>query len=180
VYRADELWRAGDADGDVILGVIAGVTTDEDGRVYVLDGQLSTIHVFAAHGEYRGTLSREGDGPGESRRPTDLTMLGPDRLAFTHPFPGRAITRELDGTPAGDIHYRPTLGSSSSYVALQMIHGTRDRLVLGGAYWETDGEKGKNATGGATEVLFIAHCDADGQELSRCLEHDVRSTTAQR
>ena len=120
VYRADELWRAGDADGDgdVILGVIAGVTTDEDGRVYVLDGQLSTIHVFAAHGEYRGTLSREGDGPGESRRPTDLTMLGPDRLAFTHPFPGRVITLELDGTPADDIHYRPTLGSSSSYVAL--------------------------------------------------------------
>lgn len=97
-------------------------------------------------------------------------MLGPDRLAFTHPFPGRVITLELDGTPVGDIHYRPTLGSSSSYVALQMIHGTRDRLVLGGTSWETDGEKGKNATGGATEVLFIAHCDADGQELSRCLE----------
>ena len=71
----EELWRVGGEDDDVLFGVILQVRTDEEGNIYLLDSQLAQVQVYSSDGRHLRTLSREGDGPGEVRRPTDLVLL---------------------------------------------------------------------------------------------------------
>ncbi len=167
VQRAHEVWRAGDDVDGVIFGTISGATADLEGRIYVLDSQLSIIHVFGAEGMHVGTLSREGNGPGESRHPRDLCMLGLDRLGLAHPYPGRVITLDLNGVPAGEIHYDPVDGASCGFMVLQRIRAAGDLLILGGFCGEVGDKAGK---GSSTQVIFVSRCTPDGRELGRYLE----------
>lgn len=66
-----ELWRIGGdtQDANEIFGVITDVCLDAEGNLYVVDRQLSRISVFDAAGAFLRTIGREGDGPGEFRRP---------------------------------------------------------------------------------------------------------------
>ncbi len=66
-----ELWSIGGdtQDGNQIFGVITDVCLDAEGNLYLVDQQLSRISVFDASGTFLRTIGREGDGPGEFRRP---------------------------------------------------------------------------------------------------------------
>ena len=80
-----ELWRiGGDTDDDAeFFGVLSQITTDEAGNVYLLDRQLTEVKVFSPDGEYLNTIGREGEGPGEFRRPSDL-FITPRRPRRRH------------------------------------------------------------------------------------------------
>jgi hypothetical protein len=58
----------GDTDDVIISSLLIQADTDDNGRVYIADGQLNTIHVFYPEGSYLHSIGREGDGPGEFRR----------------------------------------------------------------------------------------------------------------
>jgi len=49
----------------VVIGQIAGLVVDEDGRVFIADPQSNVIHVFQSDGQYHRTFGRYGRGPGE-------------------------------------------------------------------------------------------------------------------
>jgi hypothetical protein len=102
--KLDELWRiGGDTDNDdEFFGVIGRVIADKDGNVYLLDNQLSEVKVFSPDGEYLRTIGREGEGPGEFRRPQDMFFLPDGNLGVLQLAPGRIIMFTLDGEPLGD------------------------------------------------------------------------------
>jgi len=49
----------------LVIGSIAGVTADDDGRIYIADSDKSGIHVFDENGKHITTVGRRGKGPGE-------------------------------------------------------------------------------------------------------------------
>ncbi|MBP2681470.1 MAG: 6-bladed beta-propeller, partial [Candidatus Krumholzibacteriota bacterium] len=79
VLTPKELWRTGgDSDEeDVLFGVVAQITSDDSGNVYALDAQLNQVVIFSPEGKYLRSIGREGEGPGEFQRPSDL-FLSPD------------------------------------------------------------------------------------------------------
>lgn len=54
-----------DGDGPDLFGNVRSFTVDDDGRIWVLEGQSQELRVFSAEGEYIRTVGRRGGGPGE-------------------------------------------------------------------------------------------------------------------
>jgi len=101
-----ELWRVGGEDEEVFFGTIFSVLTDQDGNVYLLDGQLNQIEVYSPGGEHLRTLGREGEGPGEVRRAQDRLNLPGGRIRAVEQIPGKIVAFERDGS--GTARRRPT------------------------------------------------------------------------
>jgi hypothetical protein len=120
VVELEELWRRGGEDDlDVLFGVPRQVVRDRDGRVLVLDDQLCQVHTFSADGEFLGSLGREGEGPGEFRRPTGVVTLPDGRLAVAKLLSAELERLEPDGTPAG----RLVLGGDGPRDGVTVLYG---------------------------------------------------------
>lgn len=52
----------------------------DDGGFAVVDGPASRLRIFNADGSIRGTFGREGDGPGELKQPTGVSVDGTGSL----------------------------------------------------------------------------------------------------
>ncbi len=130
-WRLEEAWRVGGEDDEVLFGVVAGVQVDEEGNLYLLDSQLSEIKVYSPDGEFLRMLSREGEGPGETRNPNGLVLLPDGNLAMTQAFPGKVTVIDREGNPAGGF----TIGSSDptqgGFSILQGVRCGGDNLVFG-------------------------------------------------
>ncbi len=104
----EELWRIGGDtdDDDEFFGVIGEVTVDQEGNVYLLDVQLNEVAVFTKDGHFLRRIGREGEGPGEFRRPETVFMLPDGNVGILQTRPGRIIMLTKEGDPAG-IHPVP-------------------------------------------------------------------------
>ena len=97
VYRYNQQGRTKDVARSVIVG--------EDGNIYLLDGQLSEIQVFAPDGEHVDTLGRQGEGPGEFMNGARLFWT--PRGELTNPPPGRDPSLLLYRSHRlGHLHHR--------------------------------------------------------------------------
>lgn len=52
-----------------------GLAADDLGRLFVLDAGRSQVSMFGPDGEHLRTMGAEGEGPGEMKRPSSLTVL---------------------------------------------------------------------------------------------------------
>ncbi len=164
--QAKELWRRGGEDDDVLFGLVAGLVTDHDGNIYVLDGQLSTIHVFSPTGEHLRQIGREGEGPGEFRNASDL-FLGPgNTLGVVQVFPGRIVKLGLDGTPAGNFALPEVAGGGFQLVFVG--RGLPDRVVLAGAQQHM--QDGKQ-----NQVSYLTAFDPQGKQIARYHEENAET-----
>ncbi len=156
-YRLEEVWHAGGPEDDEnLFGVIAQVLTDADGNIYLLDQQLSEIAVLSPDGERLGTLSREGDGPGETRRPVDMFFLPDGSIGLIQVFPGKIVLIDGQGNPAGTFPLKsedPNAGAGFSV----LIRGKS----LGGNIVLT-GIDQSFATGMLDQTYFLRGYDAEG------------------
>jgi len=129
----EEQWRAGGLDDDEnLFGVIAQVLADEAGNLYLLDQQLSEVAVFSPDGERLATLSREGDGPGETRNPNDMFFLPDGNIGLIQVFPGKIIRIDREGNPAGVFPLQsgdPTAGAGFSVLVRGKCRGGDLALV---------------------------------------------------
>ncbi len=158
VLRLEEMWRAGGEDDDVFFGHIFRAEGDADGNVYLLDTQLSEVPVFSPDGEHLKTLSREGEGPGETRGPVDLTMLPDGNLGILQRFPGMIVKIDLEGTPLGNF----TVGDATE--------GGFNSLFTGrcrGGHLMMMGQQATMGDGSQTRTWFVSRFDAEGKELHR-------------
>ncbi len=132
-YTLEVQWRAGGMDDtDNLFGVIVQALADEDGNLYLLDSQLSEVAVLSPEGERIATLSREGDGPGESRRPNDMIFLPENRIGLMQVFPGKIVQIDRQGNPAGTFPVSsadPTAGSGFSVLVRGKCAGGNIVLV---------------------------------------------------
>lgn len=162
----EELWRVGgDTDSDdEFFGVIARITTDKEGNVYLLDSQLSEVKVFSPDGEYLRTLGREGEGPGEFRRPTDMFFLPDGNLGVLQLAPGRIIMFTAEGDPVGD-HPLPQSDEGETLILINgQLMGENLCLVL---------NENKVGDGKVDIKRSLALIDSEGNELTR-MHEEVR------
>jgi len=132
-YTLDVQWRAGGLDDDEnLFGVIMQALADEDGNLYLLDNQLSQVTVFSPDGERIATLSREGDGPGESRRPNDMLFLPEDKIGLMQVFPGKIVQIDRQGNPAGTFPLNAGEAGTGSFSVLVRGKCASGNIVLVG------------------------------------------------
>jgi len=158
-----EQWRLGGEDDEVFFGTVGAVRTDAAGHLYLLDGQLSQIHVFAPDGEYLSTVGREGDGPGEVRRPNDLFITPDGTLNILQGFPGKIVKLTPDGLPAGEANYAASAGSAGQFGVLVAGRSGGDDIVLAGIQMTMAGAISE-------QTYFLARCNRDGQQQAALLE----------
>jgi hypothetical protein len=104
VIAAKELWRVGgEGEDELFFGVIAQITSDDENNVYLLDAQLNQVVVLSPEGGLVRTIGREGEGPGEFRRPSDLFFTPDGNVAVVQRMPGKIVLLTPQGEPAGDL-----------------------------------------------------------------------------
>lgn len=160
----EEMWRAGGEESDVIFGHIFRAEADRDGNVYLLDTQLSEVPVFAPDGTQLETLSREGNGPGETREPADLTMMPDGTLGILQRFPGKIVKITLDGIPAGEIEMGDRTDGGFNSVLTGRCRGSNLLLVA---------QRATREENRLTRTWYVARFDAEGNELARCWERNL-------
>lgn len=67
---------------EALIGSLGDIAVDERGRVFIADGQQSTILVFHADGSYETAIGREGRGPGEFLNVSSLGMYEDQLYAY--------------------------------------------------------------------------------------------------
>lgn len=163
VLRMNELWRVGgEDDEEVLFGLTPKVCTDGKGRVYVLDSQLSQVLVFSPDGELSHTLFREGEGPGEVRRPWDMFVLGDGRVGAIQEFPGTTILLDDKGLPAGRVKAGNPGGELFSLIGCQ---AQGDQRLMSGLTQSTGSNPGIS-----NRTFFLSSFGDDGQEIHRYCE----------
>ena len=82
-----------------------------------------------------GILGREGDGPGEFRRPIALEFLPGERLGVVQRIPGRIVCLDLEGEPRGVVHAGGPAGgeegglqASRTRAPVEMTIAMRERM----------------------------------------------------
>jgi hypothetical protein len=159
---ATEMWRAGGEDDDIFFGNVARVAVAPTGEVLLLDSQLSEVQVYAADGAHLRTLGREGDGPGEMRRPNDFFVMPDGTVCVLQGFGGRIVKLTGDGMPAGEGSFTPAQGSGQFSVMIRGLAAGPD-IVLAGIKMAFEG-------GVSTQTYFLTRCDAAGVERATLVE----------
>lgn len=157
-----ELWRAGGPDDEeTIFGIVNQAAQDKEKNIYLLDTQLSQVHIFSPDGEQITSLSREGDGPGEVRFPVDMTFMPDGTLGILQPFPGKVTKISLAGDPMGTV----TVGdpADGGFVMLIDAQSRAGHLLMGGT--------NISISAAAQSITnFLASFDPEGKELVRFAE----------
>ncbi len=164
VVHLEEMWRAGGEDGDEIFGKIFRADADEQGNVYLVDTQLSEVPVFSPGGERIKTLSREGEGPGETREPVDMLLLPDGSVGILQRFPGKVVRIDRDGTPLSDITF--SVATEGGFTALYTGRCRGDELMF-------VIQRATRDESSSTRTIEVARYDVDGTELACCF---ARST----
>jgi len=171
IWRLKEQWRVGGEEGEVLFGVVSKVLPDEDGSLYVLDLQLSHIEVFSATGEHLRTLSREGEGPGETRRPIDLVWTPDGNLGMVQTFPGKLVKIDRGGQPLASLSFGAADPSQGNLVALTEVAARDDGYIIAG----TNIVMGAS---GQARKTFLASYTPEGQEQVRYYEREIKFDAA--
>ncbi|MBD3336658.1 MAG: hypothetical protein GF355_14190 [Candidatus Eisenbacteria bacterium] len=156
-----EQWRGGGEDDEIFFGSVAEVLRDEEGNIYLLDSQLSEVKVYSPGGELLKTLSREGEGPGEIRNPSDAFFTPEGMVGMIQAFPGKVVMVDRDGNPAGS--YTVGSGDPSQGRFSVLVTGTSagDATVFAGIHMSF-GQQGTS-----NQTFFLSRCDGEGRELQR-------------
>ncbi len=157
VIELEEVWRHGGEDDEDFFGMISQCLVGEDGNIYLLDTRMSEIPVYSRDGERLTTLSREGDGPGETRTPSNLLFMPDGKLGIVQVFPGRVTTIATDGTP-GDVI---TFSDPATGGFLQMFDCVSDgqRLIVTAEKINPQSQTEQDRTN------FVTAFETDGTEV---------------
>lgn len=102
ILQLEEVWRVGGVEGDAVFSRPSRASVSRNGRVAVPDMMASAVVIVEADGTWRGSIVREGDGPGEVRWPVDVEWTGEDRLAVFDLAKGEVLSVSATGQPLGD------------------------------------------------------------------------------
>jgi hypothetical protein len=164
VLPLTEVWHRGHDDDDLIFGAVNTVALGPDGNIYVLDQQQSQVFVFSPTGEELRILSREGEGPGESRRPEDLVFLPDGSLGLVQYINGKIIRIDLEGVPLGS--WMPP-GYSAEGGGLGSIRRARYRA----GSFVINGARIQPAEQGMVRTQYLVRCnlaaETEAEYLSR-------------
>jgi hypothetical protein len=163
VMVLDEEWRVGGEDSDFVFGLLIDAVSDEAGNVYLLDNQLCQVEVFDSRGEHTGTLSRQGEGPGEVRVPMAIEWMPNGSLGLLELFPSKLVTIETDGTPRGNLTMLLGEENQTGFTASISAACRGDMLI-------SAGQRATPTDGGQDRMLYLSRFDEAGKEQVRYCE----------
>ena len=103
VFELEELWYADSEGEEYLFGLIVDAAADHNGNIYLLDRQLADVKVFSAGGQYLKTLSRLGEGPGETQQPRGLTISDDGLIGIFQDFPPKYVRVDQTGQPVESV-----------------------------------------------------------------------------
>jgi hypothetical protein len=86
-----------DGAEEEMFGEVRAIAVSPDGEVFVLDRHVPTVRRFGPDGAYRGSIGRDGSGPGEFKRPEAMALLPDGRLLVRDPGNARINVYDRDG-----------------------------------------------------------------------------------
>lgn len=89
-------------DRNQVFGRIRDIEADTIGNVLVLDDQNYSVSWFGPKGTFRGSVGREGGGPGEFSEPVGMALAPDDRVYVLDAGRPRVVVLEL---AAGGLAY---------------------------------------------------------------------------
>jgi hypothetical protein len=128
---ADTTLSVGAVEGaaEYLFGEVRGIAVDADGRIYVADWQGGPVRAYGPDGRFLKQITAVGDGPGETRNPTGLTLAN-----------GRLHVRDVSRIVV--LQARAAGGVADSVVATWPLafftnwtSGDRSRLDPSGRYY---------------------------------------------
>jgi hypothetical protein len=166
-----ERWRIGgnDEDEDTFFGVIETIDTDREGNIYLLDGQLHQVMIYSPDGEFLRSIGREGEGPGEFRRPGDMVILPDGNVGVVQQMPGKIVMLTPEGDPADNF---PFPGSAEG--GTQMFFGcaASDKLVVVGVNEFARKEDGFSA------IFQLIGANMNGEKVATYYENERKHDMA--
>jgi len=162
----NELWRIGGYDEDILFGIVSQLLHDDEGNIYLLDGQLSEVQVFDPDGQHLRTMGRSGEGPGEFVNGTDMFWAPGDQLAVVQVFPGKIVQLTRQGDP-GTMFPMPFRDGGGFQVASRGF-GVGESVVLSGSTWTTVDEK-------QLQIAYLKAYDDQGEEQAHYYEEAVET-----
>lgn len=154
--KLTELWTRGGESDDVFFGAASAVHAGPGGQVLVLDSRLSEVKVLGPDGTLVRTLGREGEGPGEARRPGDMFLAGDGSVCLLQGFPGRVVKVKPDGTPAGEAKYGSGQPGAGQFAVLVRGLAHPAGMALAGISMTFGNSSVSN------QEYFLAVCGPDG------------------
>ena len=153
-----ELWRhGGDEDEEVFFGTIAEFLHDDDGNIYLLDGQLSEIQVFDPAGDLLRTIGRQGEGPGEFQNGADMFWGPQGQIGVVQAWPGKIVMITPDGDPG--MTFALPFRDGGGWQSVTRGTGRGEDVILAGTAWTR--EDGKQL-----QFTYLKAYDAGGNELA--------------
>ena len=101
-----------------MLGKVADIEIDADGRRFVLDSGLHEVLVYDSDGSYLGFFGGEGSGPGEFTEPGDLALSDSGRIAVVIGSRIQVFERQ----ESGQFFYRNSFPSIGTYGCVMNDH----------------------------------------------------------
>jgi len=156
----EALWELGGEtdDEDQFFGVISDIEIDDEGNVYLLDAQLSEVKIFTADGEFVRTIGREGEGPGEFRRPTRMFFTKDGNIGVMQTIPAKIVLLSPNGDPVGE-HPLP-VPEDGGFQLLTSGQASEGQLVLAMARTKLSEDQSS-----WSRTDFLARVDSQGKQL---------------
>ncbi len=161
--RLEEQWRIGGADSNLLIGTITEAATDTEGNVYLLDTQLCHVLVVAPDGELQRTIGSEGDGPGEVRRPRDVTFLPDGTLGLLELFPAKFVRLSTTGEPRGTLLVGGDAAPQTGFTSASSVASGGGVLVIAG-------QNLLQREGGQERDMYLARLSDTGKIAGRLRE----------
>jgi len=163
VLQAKKLWEFGGDDDEEgsLFGIIMGLTADAAGNVYLVDNQLSQVIVISAAGRYIRTIGREGEGPGDLRRPISAFVPTEGKITVVISIPSKLIQYTREGEYVGTVILEDGLTGKNPKVSRIVAAGTG--YIAGST--EIDFEKGNEVI-----TQYLCSLDFTGREIVRYWE----------
>ena len=144
-----------EGDAHEMIGILLDLDTDRRGTLFYLDMAWNEVRSYAYDGTYRGSIGSQGEGPGEFKGVTSLTVADQGRTLFVND--GGIVTRfERDGGSTTFVsEFRaPPLGFGSCamhgyYYTMghdPTRHGIVHKITYGGDVVLSFGEPYKHTT----------------------------------
>ena len=112
-----------DGPEEYLFGQVVSLARGPDGSIYVMDQHVPALRVYNPDGSYRATFGRQGEGPGEYKRPDGgLNVLSDGRVLLRDPANARIQVYSSEGEPLETWRIRGNFNTSQ-----RMIVDRRDR-----------------------------------------------------